>query len=65
MFEATGVKVMLLFRLMIIVSDRSWLSCSSRVMVGITVWFCFKVRLKLKSSSSCFIFIIHHINIMA
>lgn len=53
-FEATEVKVKLLFRLMIIVSDRPWLSCSSRVMIGMRVWFCSKDRLKLKLSSSCF-----------
>lgn len=47
-FEATEVKVRLLVRLMFIVSGRSWLSCSSRVMEGIMVWFWVKVRLKLK-----------------
>lgn len=51
-FEATEVKVRLLFRLMVIVCDRSWLSCSSGVMVRIRVWFWVEVTLKLRFSSS-------------
>lgn len=51
MIQNTEVKVRFLFRLMVIVSDRSWLSCSSMVMVRIRVWLWVKLRLKLNSSS--------------